>query len=140
MNAKIDWLFLPKKPLQMKKVRMDNQQTATGRHIYRRAFICFAVLLVLIAIYPGMDPAVCANEVKQGDKVTIVTPGTEARLCPQPGCGPNQHIARIPAGTVLTIQGTEVFAIGTFKVKWFEVVYHTHRGWISIYDTDLAKR
>lgn len=124
----------------MKKVRMDGQQTATRRHIYRKAFICFGVLLVLIAKSPGMDPAVWANEVKQGDKVTIVTPGIEARLCPQPGCGPDQHIARIPAGTVLNIQGTKVFAIGTFKVKWFEVVYHNHRGWISIYDTDQAKR
>jgi len=119
---------------------MDGQQIAAGRHIYRDVFICFGVLFVLLTLYPGIDPAVCANEVKPGDEVTIVTPGTEARLCPQPGCGPDQHIVRIPEGTVLTIQDTEIFAIGTFKVKWFEVVYHNHRGWISIYDTELAKR
>ena len=119
---------------------MQSQQTAAGRHIYRCVFICFSILLVLTTRYPGIDPDVCASEIKNGDKVTIITPGTQARLCPQPGCGPDQHIVRIPEGTVLTIQRTEFFAIGTFKVKWFEVVYQDQRGWISIYDTHIAKK
>ena len=83
----------------------------------------------------GLNP----EDVKKGDIVTIVTPGTEARLCPQPGCGPDQHITRIPAGTVFTVQNTEVFTIGTFKVKWFEVIYDNQHGWISIFDTDKSK-
>ncbi len=102
--------------------------------------IFFGVLLCLISISLGIDPDIWANQVKQGDQVTIVTPGIEARLCPQPGCGPDQHIVRIPAGTVLTIQGIEIYAIGTFKVKWFSVVFDNQRGWVSIYDTDLAEK
>jgi hypothetical protein len=46
-----------------------------------------------------------AGAIKQGDKVTIVTPETMARLCPYPNCGQDQHITRIPKGTVLTIEG-----------------------------------
>ena len=119
---------------------MESQQTASGRHRYRGVFICLGVLLILTTLYPGIDPVFCDSETKQGDKVTIVTPGTEARLCPQPGCGPDQHIVRIPEGTGLTIQRTEIFEIGTFKIKWFAVIYQNHHGWISIYDTDLAKK
>jgi hypothetical protein len=77
-------------------------------------------------------PEIHADEIRPGDKVTVVTPGVEARLCALPACGPDQHITRIPEGTVLTV--------GTFKVKWFEVVYAEKRGWISIYDTDMAKK
>ena len=79
---------------------MDAQQTTANRHIYRYNFICTGLLIALIAQFSGTAPAAWANEVKPGDAVTIVTPGTEARLCPQPGCGPDQHITRIPAGTV----------------------------------------
>jgi hypothetical protein len=120
----------------MRKAKMEAQKTTARKFIYRFCFICIGVVLVLISRYPD----VYANESKPGDSVTIITPGTEARLCPQPACGPDQHIVRIPEGTVLTIQATEFFAIGTFKVIWFEVVYQEHRGWISIYDTDLAKK
>jgi hypothetical protein len=119
---------------------MENQQTAARRPIFRYIFLCLGVLLALTTRYPKIDMDVCANETEQGDRVTIVTPGTEARLCPQPGCGPDQHIVRIPEGTVLTILDTEFFVIGTFKVKWFQVVYHNHLGWISIYDTDKTKK
>ena len=98
------------------------------------------MLLTLISLFPAIEPAVYANEVKPGGTVTIVTPGTEARLCPQPGCGPDQHITRIPEGTVLTVDGMEAFEIGTFKVKWFAVVYQNQRGWVSIFDTDQAKK
>lgn len=123
----------------MGKVKMDAQKTAGGRQLNRKVYICLVWLFALVTLNSGMGSAIWANEVKMDDTVTIVTPGTEARLCPQPGCGPNQHIARIPEGTVFTIQSTEVFAIGTFKVKWFAVVYDNQHGWISIYDTDKAK-
>ena len=119
---------------------MNAQQAPTQRHIHQTVFICTALLFALITLLTGTASAVYANDVKQGDSVTIVTPGTEARLCPQPGCGPNEHITRIPQGTVLTIQNTEIFEIGTFKVKWFAVVYQNKPGWISIYDTDQAKK
>ena len=89
---------------------------------------------------PGIAPEIYADEIRPGDKVTIVTPGIEARLCPQPGCGPDRHITRIPEGTVLTIISTEDYAIGTFKVKWIEVVYDENRGWISIYDTNRSQK
>ena len=115
----------------------------------RTIFRCLANGAVLAGVFllfiaalmgSGLRPLVWADEIKVGDPLTIVTPGTEARLCPQPACGPDQHIARIPEGTVLTVQGTDVFAIGTFHVKWFAVVYENQRGWISIYDTDRAKK
>lgn len=118
---------------------MEAKKTIADRYIFRNIFICSGLLFALVTLFPDMEPPVWANEAKPGDTVTIVTPGTEARLCPQPGCGPDQHITRIPAGTVLTIEGTKTFVIGTFKVKWFAVVYQNQRGWISIYDTDLAK-
>ena len=106
----------------------------------RSVFNCRFLLLMAIVLCSDLRPAAWAGDVKVGDPVTIVTPGIEARLCPQPACGPDQHLTRIPEGTVLTVQGTDVFAIGTFKVKWFEVVYENQHGWISIYDTDKANK
>lgn len=104
------------------------------------AFNCLLLLFIAAILCSGLHPVAWADEVKVGEPVTIVTPGIETRLCPQPACGPDQHITRIPEGTVLTIQGTDVFAIGTFKIKWLEVVFENLRGWISIYDTDRAKK
>jgi hypothetical protein len=100
----------------------------------------FLLVLLIVYLFTGVAATVWAEDAKPGDKVTIVTAGTEARLCPDPGCGPDKHLARIPEGTAFTIQNTDVFAIGTFKVTWFEVIYEQQRGWISIYDTDKAKK
>ena len=104
--------------------------------------ICLTVFAFLNLMIIGslIDTAIPGDETKPENKVIITTPGIEARLCPQPACGPDQHITRIPAGTVLTIERTEIFAIGTFKVKWFEVVYRDLRGWVSIYDTDKTEK
>jgi hypothetical protein len=118
---------------------MNYQKTATNQQIFNVFFTCLFWFSAIVTVYGGTAPASRAEDVKKGDIVTIVTPGTEARLCPQPGCGPDQHITRIPAGTVFTVQDTEVFAIGTFKVKWFEVIYENQHGWISIFDTDKSK-
>jgi hypothetical protein len=107
-------------------------------HVALEIFICFFALLSSIVINPAIDSNAFAGEAKQNDKITIVTAGTVARLCPHPGCGPDKHITRIPEGTVLSVEGTEDYTIGTFKVKWFEVIYKENRGWISIYDTDKA--
>ena len=124
----------------MRMAKMNTQETTAGKHRYRYLFICTGLLLALINLISGFCPAVYASEIKPGDTVTIVTPGTKARLCPRPGCGPDEHITRIPQGIVLTVEDTEVFVIGTFKVNWFAVVYQNQRGWISIYDTDQAKK
>ena len=75
-------------------------------------------------------------ELKQGDKIKIVTPETVARLCPYASCGSNEHITRIPQGTILEIEGINTVKSGMMSVKWFEVKYKKDRGWVSIYDTD----
>ena len=113
--------------------------SAKKRWIRLNIFVCSVIFLLLANLWSDMATAVWADDVKQGDTVTIITPGTEARLCPEPACGPDQHITRIPEGTAFKVLGTEVFAIGTFKVTWFEITYQDQRGWISIYDTDKAK-
>jgi hypothetical protein len=103
---------------------------------YLKVYLPVIALLCFMIIDPGIHSEIYADEIKQGGTVTIITPGIEARLCPQPGCGPDQHITRIPEGAVLTVKRTEDYVIGTFRVKWFEVVYDGNRGWISIYDTN----
>ncbi|MGD2098352.1 MAG: hypothetical protein PVG35_12270, partial [Desulfobacterales bacterium] len=71
------------------------------------------LLFITVILCSACCPVAWADEIEVGDTVTIVTPGIVARLCPQPACGPDQHLTRIPEGTVLTVQGTDVFAIGT---------------------------
>jgi hypothetical protein len=101
-----------------------------------KTFNHFLVLLCLLAIVPFVVANSQASKIKQGDKVTIVTPGTVARLCPYPNCGQDQHITRIPKGTVLPVEGIMDVKSGIMTVKWFEVTYKGNRGWISIFDTD----
>ena len=101
-----------------------------------KAFNYFLALLSVFLIVVCLALNSQASEIKQGDKVTIVTSGTVARLCPHPNCGFNQHITRIPKGTVLTVEGIMDLKSGTMTVKWFEVTYMGKRGWISIFDTD----
>jgi hypothetical protein len=126
--------------MQIRKTIRGGQQIRTGWYIHCTVLICFFIFLIHLIIDPGIAPQVFADEIRAGDKITIVTPGVEARLCPIPACGPDQQITRIPEGTVLTVENTEEFAIGTFRVKWFEVVYGQNRGWISIYDTNMVKK
>lgn len=98
----------------------------------------FAIFLLIMMAW-GIASYVNAGEVKQSDKVTIITPGTVARLCPHPNCGQNQHITRIPKGTVLEVEGIMDVKSGILTVQWFEVIYKGKRGWISIFDTDKAQ-
>jgi hypothetical protein len=96
--------------------------------------------LSFVLVIPCIAAYVYASEVKQGDKVTIITPGTVARLCPHPNCGSSQHITRIPKGVVLEIEGIMDVKSGMLPaVKWFEVTYKGKRGWISIFDTNKAQ-
>ena len=126
--------------MHMMKVRRVGQQIGIGWRIYSSVFTRFFVFLGLLILGPGIAPDIYADEIKPGDEVTIRTPGIETRLCPNPGCAPGRHLTRIPAGTVLTVKSTEDYVIGTFRVKWFEVVYGENRGWISIYDTDKVRK
>ena len=96
--------------------------------------VVIAYLLFLSVM--GLVTISVAGDVKQGDKVTIVTPGTMARLCPYPNCGQDQHITRIPKGTRLNVEGINEVKAGMMSVTWFEVTYKKKRGWISVYDTD----
>ena len=97
----------------------------------KRNFVAIFALLILI-----MTSTSNADEIKQGDRVTIITQGTMARLCPYPNAGQNDHITRIPEGTMLEVEGISDVKAGIMTVKWFEVTYKGKRGWISIYDTD----
>ena len=95
-------------------------------------------LLSLILLVLASSSIVRAGDVEQGDTVTIVTPGVTARLCPDPMCGPGQHIMRIAEGTELEVEGTEEVKIGSIHVKWFQVEVEGNTGWISIFDTNEA--
>jgi hypothetical protein len=124
----------------MRKTILDGQQVRTGWHFNRIVLTCLFIFLYHLITAAVISPEVFAGDIKPGDKITIVTPGVEARLCPLPACGPDQQITRIPEGTVLTVENTEEFVIGTFRVKWFEVVFEKNRGWISIYDTNMTDK
>ena len=98
----------------------------------------FVVLLSLSLLMIAGSWMVRAADVEQSDTVTIVTPGVTARLCPEPMCGPEQHIMRVAEGTELEVEGTEDVKIGSIQVKWFQVVVEGNTGWISIFDTNKA--
>ena len=100
------------------------------RLIHLPAYIVLSLSLMFFS-FPAYS-----GEVKQGDKVSIITPDVNARLYPSPNCGSNQHITRIPKGTILEVEGIVNVKSGMFSVKWFEVTFKDKRGWISIYDTD----
>ena len=101
--------------------------------VFNSIFIIVSLLVMVLCITSN----IYAKEVKQGDKVTIIVPGTVARLCKYPNCGQDQHITRIPDKTILTVEGiTDVKSGKLPSVKWFEVTYKKKRGWISIFDTD----
>ncbi|GAG22994.1 unnamed protein product, partial [marine sediment metagenome] len=88
------------------------------------------VIMSLVLVVFCASNLCYAGEVKQGDKITIVEPGTVARLCPYPDCGQDQHITRIPKGTILTVEGIMDVKSGRLPpVKWFEVTYKGKRGW-----------
>lgn len=103
-----------------------------------RSLNYFLTMLWLLVILPCTALNAHAGHVKQGDEVTIVVPGTVARLCPYPNCGQDQHITRIPEGTVLKVEGIMDVKSGRMTVQWFEVSYQGNRGWLSIFDTDKA--
>ena len=104
-----------------------------------RVISYFFVLLLLLVVALYVAPNIYSSEVKQGDQVTIITPGTVARLCPYPNCGQTLHITRIPKGIVLKIERILDVKSGVLTVKWFEVTYQGKRGWISVFDTDKAQ-
>jgi hypothetical protein len=104
-----------------------------------RTFNYFSVLLLLLVVAPCMASDIHVSDVKLGDKVTVVGPGSATKLCPYPGCRQGQHVTRIPEGTVLKVEGMMNVKYGNSTMKWFETIYKKKRGWISIYDTDQAE-
>lgn len=99
----------------------------------------FVAVLSLLPLMITRSLIVQAADIEQGDTVTIVTPGVTARLCPEPMCGPGQHIMRIAEGTELEVEGSEEVKIGSIHVKWFQVEVEGNNGWISIFDTNKAQ-
>lgn len=93
-----------------------------------KAVIATAILLFTSNVF--------SEDVKQGDKIKIITPETLARFCPYPNCGSNQNITRIPEGTTLEVEGIQTVKSGLMTVKWFEVTFRDRKGWVSIYDTN----
>ena len=104
-------------------------------HSFNRVSAFLVPFFLLVIAHAS---ALCAGDVEPGDIVTIVTPGVTARLCPQPMCGPEEHIMRIAEGTNLKIVGIEDVKIGSLLVTWFQVAVQDNTGWISIFDTDKA--
>ena len=102
-----------------------------------KRFLALFILIFVFLISITWNSS--ASDVKQDDLVSIVTPGTVARLCPHPNCGQDQHIKRIPKGTTLVVEGIMDVDNGFMSVTWFEVSYKGKRGWISIFDTDKAQ-
>jgi hypothetical protein len=74
--------------------------------------------------------------IQPGDFITIITPGTKARLCPIPSCGLNNQIARIPKGHMLRVEKTMVVNSGMATATWCLVTYNGQKGWVSNHDTD----
>ncbi len=99
--------------------------------------LCVFLLSLILFVFASSS-IVRAGDVEQGDTVTIVTPGVTARLCPEPMCGPGQHIMRVAEGTELEVEGIEEVKIGSIHVKWFQVEVEGNTGWISIFDTNKA--
>lgn len=104
---------------------------------YRFNRLCAVLLSLLVMTLAGFS-SIHAGDVKTGETVTIITPGVTARLCPQPMCGPDQHIMRIAEGTDLKVESIEAVKIGTLQVTWFQVVVEGNTGWVSIFDTNKA--
>jgi len=103
-----------------------------------RAFNCFTILLLIMITAPcfASDDV---RDIKLGDKVTVVGPGSVTKLCPYPNCRQGQHVTRIPEGTVVKVEGMMNVKYGDSTLKWFETTYKKKRGWISIHDTDQAR-
>ena len=107
--------------------------------------VFFAVMLILVMAL-SMALVAHANEIKQGDKVIIVEPGSGAKLCEVPRCGKKQTVTFIPEGTVLEVEGirdvdTDVVLSAGYshilyvREQWFQVTYEGKQGWIKKYDT-----
>jgi hypothetical protein len=104
-----------------------------------KTLTCFSTLLLLLITALYVSQGAYAGDVKLGDTVTTVRPGSITKLCPFPGCEKGQHIARIPKGTVLKVEGLMKVRYGNSTTKWVQTTYKEKRGWISIYDTNKMK-
>ena len=101
-----------------------------------RKVSAFILALLMSTMIVSVTATAKQKEVKHGDKITIITPNVMARLCPFPNCGQDQHITRIPQGSILTVEGMHAVETQFNTVTWFEVTFKGKRGWVSIFDTD----
>ena len=102
-----------------------------------RKLSAFFLLMVVALIATNIYAEDIMDKLKDGYKITIMTTGTTAPLCPRPMCGMNEHIARIPEDTVLKVDYSAKLEHGATKpVVWCYVNYEGKRGWVSVYDTD----
>lgn len=102
-----------------------------------RKLSVFLLLMVVALITTNIYAEDIMDKLKDGYEITILTPGTTARLCPRPMCGMNEHIARIPEDTVLKVDYSAKLENSSRKpVVWCYVNYEGKSGWVSIYDTD----
>ena len=101
-----------------------------------KGLLKFAIVLLFLSIVTNPAFAKGPKQVSHGDKIKIITPQVIARLCPFPNCGQDQHITRIPEGTVFQVEGIMKTGSKEWPVTWFEVTFKGKKGWVSIYDTD----
>ncbi len=88
-----------------------------------RAFNCFTILLLIMITAPCFASDDDVRDIKLGDKVTVVGPGSVTKLCPYPNCRQGQHVTRIPEGTVVKVEGLMNVKYGDATLKWFETTY-----------------
>ena len=63
----------------------------------------------------------------------------DTRMCPLPNCGEGEQIGRIPAGTVLEVEGDHSVCLPIWDVTWYQVTYEGRTGWVSVFETDRPK-
>ncbi len=99
----------------------------------KRIFMVIALVFSL-----GLSIDSYAGTASKGDSVKILTANSRARMCPKPNCGQDQHLLRLPTGTVLKVQDVAEIKNGYFKAKWYKINYNDKTGWISMFDTNKS--
>jgi hypothetical protein len=106
-----------------------------------RSITAFVAMSLLLASVPyvlgGPEDAQVATI---GDTIKIITPETQARLCPKPLCRQGQELARILANTEFKVEEVSRERLPMWDVVWYRITYKGKRGWVSEFDTDKAPK
>jgi len=97
--------------------------------------ISIIALLLATINYPEPDAGAAATTPKT---IKVITANNRARLCPSPGCGSNQEIARVATGTKLKVEGAATQSLPNWDVTWYKVKYKGKQGYVSEYDTEAG--